>query len=199
MIPPNKNRELHLSTPKCQGHWLAETATCRHNPSPNYNARPVPQTISLLVIHNISLPAGEFATPYVEQLFTNCLDCQAHPSFHDLERVQVSAHLFINRAGEVCQFVPFDQRAWHAGQSSFAGVVNCNDYSVGIELEGADDIAYTQAQYEKLAELSRYLQAHYPAITKDRITGHSTIAPGRKTDPGPAFDWPYFYQLLELS
>lgn len=180
-------------------HWIAEQAGCRHVLSANCNLRPEGVEISLLVIHNISLPAGQFNTPFVEQLFTNCLDCSAHPSFSDLDGLEVSAHAFINRLGEVVQFVPFDQRAWHAGVSEFAGVKNCNDYSIGIELEGTDDIAYTEAQYQRLADITRQIMAQYPAITVDRIVGHCDVAPGRKTDPGAAFDWNYFYQCLELK
>ena len=178
-------------------HWLKAGQACRFLPSSNFNERPQHAVISLLVIHNISLPAGEFFTPYIEQLFTNCLDCQAHPSFHDLKDLTVSAHVLIKRSGELVQFVPFDKRAWHAGVSSFDGTENCNDFSIGIELEGADDIAYTEAQYQQLAIVSTALMAQYPAITKNRIVGHSDIAPGRKTDPGAAFDWDYLYHLLE--
>ena len=180
-------------------HWIAEQADCRHVLSPNCDCRPQDVEISLLVIHNISLPAGQFNTPYVEQLFSNALDCSAHPSFIDLDGLKVSAHVFINRLGQLVQFVPFNKRAWHAGVSSFNGVGNCNDYSIGIELEGTDDIAYTEAQYQRLADITRQVMGRYPAITTDRIVGHCDIAPERKTDPGSAFDWNYFYQCLELK
>lgn len=157
--------------------------------SPNFNERPVGMEISLLVIHGISLPAGEFATPYIDALFTNTLDTAAHPSFKDLSGLQVSSHLLIDREGRVTQFVPFTKRAWHAGASSFAGQDNCNDYSIGIELVGADNVIYTALQYKKLVEITRVLMHYYPQITAERIVGHCDIAPGRKTDPGPAFDW----------
>jgi N-acetyl-anhydromuramoyl-L-alanine amidase len=165
-------------------------------PSPNANQRPLGQPISLLVIHNISLPPGEFGTGYVQKFFTNQLDPSLHPYFSTIASVQVSAHIFIERTGNIIQFVPFDARAWHAGVSSFRGIPNCNDYSIGIELEGCDNIAYTDAQYEALASLTRKILAEYPDITPERIVGHNHIAPLRKTDPGEAFDWVHFRQLL---
>lgn len=166
--------------------WLQRV---RHCPSPNFNQRPAGQRIDLLVIHNISLPPGEFGGGYVEQLFMNQLDCAAHPAFADLRDLRVSAHLFIDRRGHATQFVSFDQRAWHAGQSQFGGRDNCNDFSIGIELEGTDTLPYTDLQYHNLRALTRALRAHYPALQADRIVGHCDIAPERKTDPGPAFDW----------
>lgn len=177
--------------------WLEDLTSCRHCISPNFNQRPAGAVISLLVIHNISLPAREFSTPYIEQLFMNCLDCSAHPSFHDLDQLTVSAHILIARDGGICQFVSFNDRAWHAGVSIYNGVANCNDYSIGIELEGADDIAYTQAQYHQLVKLTKLFMLNYPNITIDKIVGHCDIAPDRKTDPGDAFDWDHFYALLE--
>ena len=164
--------------------------------SPNYNQRPANTPIDLLVIHNISLPAGEFGGKAVEQLFTNCLDCRSHPSFGDLEGLKVSAHLFINRPGEIYQFVALNQRAWHAGQSQFASRDNCNDFSIGIELEGTDDCPYTDAQYQQLVTVTQQLMMRYPGITVEKIVGHSDIAPERKTDPGPAFDWHRYRQAL---
>jgi AmpD protein len=152
--------------------------------------------IDLLVIHNISLPAGQFGSGCIDQLFTNCLDCNAHPSFADLRGVEVSSHLLIDRQGELTQYVPFDQRAWHAGESCFNGRSGCNDFSIGIELEGTDYCPYTEQQYQSLARVVRQLMQNYPAITAANIVGHSDIAPGRKTDPGPAFDWSYFHQYL---
>lgn len=143
----------------------------------------------MLVIHNISLPPGEFGGPWIEHLFTNTLDPSRHPYFAEIAELRVSAHLLINREGEVVQFVPFDKKAWHAGKSLFAGEENCNEFSIGIELEGCDDREFTDIQYERLAELTRYLCDCYPAIVPERIVGHSDIAPGRKTDPGPCFDW----------
>ena len=165
--------------------WLS---AARKRPSPNYNARPAGQTRELIVIHNISLPAGEFGTGHAEALLCNELDCAIHPSFTDLQGLEVSAHLFIDREGAVVQLVGFDDRAWHAGVSEYCGRENCNDFSIGIELEGTDDLAYTDAQYQALAEVVPVIQQHY-AISSSAITGHSDIAPGRKTDPGPAFDW----------
>lgn len=173
--------------------WLSD-ASCR--PSPNYNQRPDPGDISLLVVHNISLPAGEFANGYIEQLFCNTLDCSAHPSFDSLRETAVSANFLICREGFLNQFVALDQRAWHAGVSVFEGRENCNDFSIGVELEGTDDQAYTEQQYQMLANLTKTLMQRYPLITVDRVVGHSDIAPGRKTDPGPAFDWQYFRRCL---
>ncbi|RNL59022.1 1,6-anhydro-N-acetylmuramyl-L-alanine amidase AmpD [Zhongshania marina] len=173
--------------------WLANANKI---PSPNFNQRPDPSEISLLVIHNISLPAGNFGGPYVQQLFTNCLDCSAHPSFADLQGLTVSAHLFIDRLGGITQFVSFNDRAWHAGVSQFDGRENCNDFSIGIELEGSDDCAYSEAQYRELLAVTESLQSYYPAITTARIVGHCDIAPDRKTDPGAAFDWTYYKNAL---
>lgn len=160
---------------------------CKHTPSPFFNQRPTNE-ISLIVIHNISLPMGEFGTPYIEQLFTGCIDCQAHPSFIDLQGLEVSSHFLIQRDGSIQQFVSVDDRAWHAGISSYQGRENCNDFSIGIELEGSDFTPFTAAQYDSLHRLSKDLLAYY-AIEPSNIVGHSDIAPGRKTDPGPFFDW----------
>ncbi|WP_245868528.1 1,6-anhydro-N-acetylmuramyl-L-alanine amidase AmpD, partial [Vibrio fujianensis] len=165
--------------------------------SPFYDQRPDEQDISLLVVHNISLPPGQFGGPYIEQFFCGTLESQSHPFFKVIEKMQVSAHCLIRRDGEVVQFVPFSARAWHAGQSAFAGRERCNDYSIGIELEGSDFIAYTQAQYQALIELTKHLIRRYPALTRTRITGHQYIAPMRKTDPGLVFDWRYF--LAQVS
>lgn len=168
----------------------------RFVPSPNANKRPAATEVSLLVLHNISLPAASFGGDCVQALFQNTLDCNMHPSFASLAGVTVSAHLFIRRNGAVLQFVNLDERAWHAGESSFAARPNCNDYSIGIELEGCDHIAYTRAQYTSLIALTRVIMAAYPAICSERIVGHSDIAPLRKTDPGPAFDWRWYQQQL---
>lgn len=165
--------------------------------SPNCNQRPAGSEIDLLVIHGISLPAGQFGSNSVEQLFTNCLDCSAHSGFEDLDGLQVSSHLFIDRHGKTTQFVPLDMRAWHAGVSEYCGRSGCNDFSIGIELEGTDELPYTEQQYQQLANLINVISNLYPGITPDRMVGHSDIAPGRKTDPGPSFDWAYFRQLLE--
>lgn len=167
----------------------------RHCPSPNCNARPQGE-ISLLVVHNISLPPGQFGTGKVQAFFQNRLPVDEHPFYAEIASLQVSAHFFIERDGAVTQFVSCLERAWHAGQSWFDGRDNCNDFSLGIELEGTDDQPYSDAQYASLAELSRQLLAAYPALTAQRIRGHSDIAPGRKTDPGPAFDWQRLYAAL---
>lgn len=161
----------------------------RHCPSPNCNERPAGE-ISLLVMHNISLPPAQFGTGKVQQFFQNQLDAAEHPYFAEIAALTVSAHFFIERDGNVTQFVSCLDRAWHAGVSCFDGREVCNDFSLGIELEGTDDLPYTDAQYASLIALTLSLQSAYPAITAARITGHSDIAPGRKTDPGPAFDWP---------
>lgn len=165
-------------------------------PSVNFSARPDPDDISLLVIHNISLPPGEFGGGFVQAFFQNQLDSSAHPYFASIAHMQVSAHCFIDRAGALTQFVSLGERAWHAGVSEFAGRANCNDFSIGVELEGTDDTPFTYEQYKTLTQLTRCLLAAYPKLSPERITGHSDIAPGRKTDPGPAFDWIYFRQLL---
>jgi AmpD protein len=169
-----------------QDHWLS---TALRVPSPNCSERPDPGDISLLVIHNISLPPGQFGGPHIDELFCNRLDPRAHPYFADICELRVSSHLLIRRDGTPVQYVPFDRKAWHAGVSTFEGRAECNQFSIGIELEGSDDTAFTAIQYERLAEITRLLLQHYPGITAARITGHSDIAPGRKTDPGPHFDW----------
>ena len=171
---------------KIKDHWLDPVVRMT---SPNQNDRPDDSDINLLVIHNISLPPAEFGGDYVRQLFCNELDCSSHTYFEQLEELKVSAHLFIDRLGHVTQFVSFDKRAWHAGVSCFQQRENCNDYSIGLELEGVDDQAYTEQQYIRLIIITDLLMDTYPHITADRIVGHSTIAPMRKTDPGPAFDW----------
>jgi AmpD protein len=161
----------------------------RWQPSPNCDARPDPLDISLVVIHGISLPPGEFGGAHIDALFCNKLDAAAHPYFAEICHLHVSAHLLIDRDGVLTQYVPFDRRAWHAGASEFMGRKVCNDYSIGIELEGSDETPYTDAQYAQLGEVVRALLSAYPGLTPQRIAGHSDIAPGRKTDPGPAFDW----------
>ncbi len=165
-------------------------------PSDNYNERPADTAVSALVIHNISLPKGCFGTGHIHRLFQNTLDCEADASFGTLQGVAVSAHLLIERDGTVTQFVNFNKRAWHAGKSSFRGVADCNNFAIGIELEGCDDIPYEIEQYHVLANIAAQLIEYYPALTPDRITGHSDIAPDRKTDPGSAFDWSMFRRLL---
>jgi N-acetyl-anhydromuramoyl-L-alanine amidase len=165
------------------GHQL-DIATQR--PSDNFNQRPDNTDITLVIIHNISLPPGKFNNHYIEDFFTNQLKSDQHPYFETLKGIKVSAHLLIKRDGDIIQFVDFDQRAWHAGKSSFNQVDNCNNYSIGIELEGTDSRAYETLQYSSLNQVLSILKSHYP-ITD--VKGHSEIAPGRKTDPGPAFDW----------
>lgn len=182
-----KARQLRASGRIASARWCA---------SPNYNARPEGQTPSLLVVHNISLPPGQFSGDAIEQFFCNQLDPSAHPYFQTIAEMKVSSHLLIRRDGAVLQFVNLRDRAWHAGRSSFEGEVECNDFSVGIELEGEDNTPYTNAQYDQLSALCALIMAAWPDITPERITGHSDIAPGRKTDPGPAFDWLRFRDQL---
>jgi AmpD protein len=174
--------------------WCHGAQQC---PSPNFNARPENE-ISLLVIHNISLPPAQFKTGKVQAFFQNRLDVTEHPYFEGIAELRVSAHFLIERDGEVTQFVSCLDRAWHAGVSAFEGRETCNDFSIGIELEGTDDQPFTDAQYEALVELTRQLQAAWPTITTQRICGHSDIAPGRKTDPGPCFDWARFRAALDV-
>ena len=164
--------------------------------SPNFDARPRDARIKLIVVHGISLPPGEYGGPYIRDFFCNRLDPAAHDYFPGICEMRVSAHGLIERGGQIVQFVCFDDRAWHAGRSSWRGENACNDFSVGIELEGCDDEPYTEAQYRSLADLVSALRARYPAIEREAITGHSDIAPGRKTDPGPAFDWSRLMRLL---
>ncbi len=161
----------------------------RQVPSPNCDARPAGIDIDLLVIHNISLPPGCFAGNAIDCFFTNSLDIEADPYFSGIANMRVSAHLLVRRDGSIVQYVPFNQRAWHAGVSCFEGRQGCNDYSIGIELEGTDEQAYDNSQYQVLQRLIRLFARIYPGIRQDRIVGHSDIAMGRKTDPGPAFDW----------
>lgn len=164
-------------------------STARYLPSSHCNERPDNTPIDMIVVHGISLPPGQFGTGAVTEFFCGQLDMTTHPYYASIATLRVSAHLLITRIGEVIQFVPFSKRAWHAGQSYFQERENCNDFSIGIELEGTDDVPYEPIQYQKLAEVVRALQAIYPAITRERVVGHSDIAPGRKTDPGPHFRW----------
>lgn len=173
-------------------HWLNIARRC---PSPNHNERPENE-ISLLVVHNISLPPKQYGDAFVEDFFCNQLALDAHPYFAEIAHLQVSSHLYIKRDGSLVQFVPFNLRAWHAGVSCYGGRYNCNDFSIGIELEGCDDEAYEAAQYKVLTQVVMALQLAYPAITADRITGHEFIAPHRKTDPGSAFDWQVLFASL---
>ncbi|MCM1511617.1 MAG: 1,6-anhydro-N-acetylmuramyl-L-alanine amidase AmpD [Oxalobacter formigenes] len=163
--------------------WCRE-AVCL--PSPNVDRRPPGMPVDLIVVHNISLPPGEYGGPCIADLFLNRLDCDAHPYFDALRGLRVSSHFLVRRDGVLCQFVSADDRAWHAGLSRFRGRERCNDFSIGIELEGSDGEAFTEAQYGRLAELTALLLSRYPVSA---ITGHQHIAPERKTDPGPLFDW----------
>ncbi len=157
--------------------------------SPNFNERPMKNNISLIVLHSISLPPTIFGNKYVEDFFTNKLPQSNNKYLNDIRNLKVSSHIYIKRTGEIIQFVPFDKRAWHAGESSFENIENCNDYSIGIEIEGCDDIAYEDIQYIKLAEVIDCLIGNYKDLNSNRIVSHSDIAPNRKTDPGPLFDW----------
>jgi N-acetyl-anhydromuramoyl-L-alanine amidase len=158
--------------------------------SPHFDARPRGVDAELIVVHGITLPPGQFGGPWIDRLFTGALPPDAHPFFKTLTNLRASAHFLIRRDGEIVQYVPCGARAWHAGESLYQGRAACNDFSIGIELEGTDDLPYEDAQYQALALLIKALLAAYPALAAARIVGHSDIAPGRKTDPGPAFDWP---------
>jgi N-acetyl-anhydromuramoyl-L-alanine amidase len=185
IIPLNIDPVSHLVDPIC---FLD---------SPHCDERPVGMPIELIVIHGISLPPGEFGTGAIDRFFCGVLSPTEHPYFATIASLCVSAHILINREGVMTQFVPFDKRAWHAGVSNYAGREACNDFSIGIELEGTDECAYAPIQYETLATLIHALMLRYKAITPDRIVGHSDIAPGRKTDPGPFFDWALLKTLLK--
>ncbi|WP_022964061.1 1,6-anhydro-N-acetylmuramyl-L-alanine amidase AmpD [Halopseudomonas pelagia] len=177
--------------------WCSEVNHC---PSPHHNERPAGEVASLLVIHNISLPPGRFGGGHVQAFFQGHLDSAVHPYFAEIAALKVSAHFLIERDGTITQFVSCLKRAWHAGRSQYGGRPECNDYSIGIELEGTDDLPFTPAQYDSLQALTKALQYAYPDISRYRITGHEFIAPGRKTDPGVGFDWQrYFHSLNKAS
>jgi AmpD protein len=186
-----------------QPHFSIDAAgwclQARRVPSPHHNERAAPDDISLLVVHGISLPPGEFGGPFIDDLFMGRLDPDAHPYFAGIHQLRVSAHCLIRRDGELVQYVPFGARAWHAGVSSWQGREACNDFSIGIELEGTDETPYTEAQYRALASLTRAISGRYPAITHEKVVGHCDIAPGRKTDPGASFQWDHLRQLLNLE
>jgi AmpD protein len=164
--------------------------------SPNYDSRPTGVEANLIVVHGISLPPGEFGGPWIDRLFTNTLPAELHPYFAEVGSQRVSSHLVVNRDGAVTQYVSFTERAWHAGKSIYQGREACNDFSVGVELEGTDTLSYEAPQYGALAQVVAALCAAYPRLSPDRLVGHSDIAPGRKTDPGPAFDWPRARRLI---
>ncbi|HGO5824435.1 TPA: 1,6-anhydro-N-acetylmuramyl-L-alanine amidase AmpD [Mannheimia haemolytica] len=166
-------------------------------PSPHFSQRPNQEDISLLVIHYISLPPEEFGGDFIDLFFQGKLDPTAHPYFEEIKDLRVSAHCLINREGEITQYVNFNDMAWHAGVSCFEGREKCNEYSIGIELEGSNNQPFTQAQYQSLANLTKAIQQSYPQITDERITGHCHIAPERKIDPGQYFDWAYYKHLLK--
>ena len=174
--------------------WLQNTD---HQYSTFFSPREPQDNISLLVIHNISLPAGCFGGDHITDLFLGKLTADAHPSFAEIAQLEVSAHCLIRRDGSIIQYVSFDNKAWHAGISCFNNREKCNDFSIGIELEGTDDIPYEDVQYQQLSRLTLSLQQHYPLITNEHIVGHCDIAPDRKTDPGPIFNWPYYRQVLQ--
>jgi N-acetyl-anhydromuramoyl-L-alanine amidase len=168
----------------------------RHVPSPNHDERPEGCVPELVVVHGISLPAGEFGGPWIDRLFTNRLPAAAHPVVCEIARLKVSSHVLMRRDGELVQYVPFQLRAWHAGVSSWCGRERCNDFSIGIELEGTDTLPYEPVQYRQLAAVIAALWRHYPSLEPTPLQGHADIAPGRKTDPGPAFDWRGLQALL---
>jgi len=176
---------------------LIETAT--YIPSPNNDERPDGCPADLLVIHSISLPPGEYGGHWIEKLFTNTLPPDEHPYFKEIEGMQVSSHVLIQRDGNIIQFVPFEKRAWHAGESSYENRTACNDFSIGIELEGTDTDSFEDAQYQQLAKLIDCLCETYETLSPVRIAGHSDISPGRKTDPGTGFDWIRLNKLLKTS
>lgn len=175
------------------GAWLTDA---RRVLSPNCDDRPQGSEISLIIVHGISLPPGEYGGPWIDDFFSNRLDASAHPYFTEIDQVRVSSHLLIRRDGELVQYVPFTARAWHAGKSCYRTREACNDFAIGIELEGQDDEPYEEIQYRQLAELITLLRGHFPGIGETDIVGHSEVAPGRKTDPGPAFDWSRLRRLL---
>lgn len=176
--------------------WSGQLHPARYVASPNCDDRPPGAVPELIVVHGISLPPGCYGGPWIEQLFTNRLDPGAHPYFATIGALRVSAHVLIRRDGECLQFVPFHRRAWHAGRSRWFGREACNDFSIGIELEGDDDSPYTAAQYCRLVVTCAALLSAYPTLSRDAIVGHCDVAPGRKTDPGPLFDWSRFRELL---
>lgn len=184
---------LHIDT----GSGLVQPA--RHVASPNFDERPADASLELILVHGISLPPDEYGGPYIDQLFTNALPTSGHPYFEKIAGLKVSSHALIRRDGQLVQYVPFHHRAWHAGASSYCGRERCNDFSIGIELEGSDEVAYEPVQYRMLVELIAALCQAYPTLSSSRVVGHSDVAPGRKSDPGPAFDWTRLHAMLRAS
>jgi AmpD protein len=180
---------------RTEGHdWIAGWwRAARHIASPNFGPRPPGLAVELVVLHSISLPPGEYGGDAIERLFTNHLDWDAHPYYAQIRGLQVSSHFVIRRDGELLQFVSCDERAWHAGRSHFQGRDNCNDFSIGVELEGLEGETFEAAQYERLVPLLKAIAAHYPV---HHLAGHEHVAPGRKIDPGPGFDWNLLRQRL---
>ncbi len=195
LVYPNQTFNVMLSYDSCSG-WLSPARLCL---SPNHDQRPPGVDVSLLVVHGISLPPQKFGGPYIDQLFCNQLKPKEHHYFSEIAHLRVSAHALIRRNGELVQYVSLNERAWHAGVSSYRGRSACNDYSVGIELEGTDDCDYEDVQYRQLAAVYYAIADAHPAMTRERIAGHSDIAPGRKTDPGQAFSWQLFNHYLDLQ
>ena len=178
---------------KIESHWLSDVTKV---PSPNFDERPVELDISLIVVHCISLPPEQFGGEYIDQLFCNRLNSDEHPYFKEIAPLKVSAHVLIRRTGEIVQYVAFNKRAWHAGVSEYEGRQKCNDFSIGIELEGVETREYTNEQYEQLTRVIKVLLGYYPHLSSQHITGHSEISPGRKTDPGDSFNWNRLLQTL---
>jgi len=197
-----KNLQQENASWQIREGWL-QGPGIRHLPSPNCDPRPAGEDISLLVIHNISLPPGEYGACHIDALFHNTLDPKVHPYFMEIASLKVSAHILIDRCGQLTQYVPFHLRAWHAGVSVHDGKERCNDFSIGIELEGCDDQPYEDKQYQTLRRLTEVLLVEYPVLSRDNvadhIVGHCHIAPERKTDPGSAFDWSRYFQSLSLK
>ncbi len=175
------------------GAWLTDA---RRVLSPNCDDRPLNCDISLIIVHGISLPPGEYGGHWIDDFFTNRLDASVHPYFAEIQHLRVSSHLLIRRDGELVQYVPFTRRAWHAGKSCYRTRHACNDFAIGIELEGQDEEPYEDLQYRQLAALIQVLRQRFPTIRGTDVVGHSDVAPGRKTDPGPAFDWRRLRRLL---
>jgi len=187
---PTMQPSLHIDTATGRLQKVRQVLTT------HFDERPAGVLPELIVVHGISLPPGEFGGPWIEQLFAGDLRPEAHPYFEQIIATRVSAHVLVRRDGQLIQFVPFAQRAWHAGKSNWCGREGCNDFSIGIELEGTDEVPYEAAQYQALAALTGALCRAYPSLSVERVVGHSDIAPGRKTDPGDSFDWPRLRALL---